>query len=252
LLGVDELPRLFDFTYAVQRVKLGEECFILDRVAAAMLLARADAERFAVLRQTLPAWLLLQNVAGFERLPAERLAYQTDDIMRHAAAAALQPSETLGDLSAHELLAAARNDASPSDWRRDLRGHCLSLTFQCTLDRSAPLIEIARTTGRALGLADEDVGIYLQPIVQNRFCEVELLMPYAADDEAAVARLQTFERESFAALAAAGAFFARPYGHAERAVFAHNPTNTDFLRRLKRIFDPANILTPGKFGLLPC
>lgn len=252
LVGVAELPRLFDFTYAVQRVKLGEECFILDRVAAAMLLARADSQRFAALLGTLPAWLLLQNVAGFERLPTERLAYQTDDIMRHAVAAALKPAEAVGDLTARELLDAARNDASESDWRRDRRGQCLSLTFQCTLDRSAQLIETARATGRALGLTDDDLGVYLQPIVQNRFCEVELLLPYAADDEAAAARLQTFEREAFAALAAAGAFFSRPYGHAEQAVFTHNPTNTDFLRRLKRIFDPANILNPGKFGLLPC
>ncbi len=252
LVGVDTLPQLFDFVYAVQRIKLGEECYILDRVAAAMLLARTDAARFATLLESLPAWLLLQNIAGFERLPHERLRYQTDDVMRHATAAALRPAEALRDLTARDLLTAGRNDASPSDWRRDLRGQCLSLTFQCTLDRSAQLIGIARAAGRSLGLADDAIGAYVQPIVQTRFCEVELLMPYAATDEAAIARLRTFECEAFTALATAGAFFSRPYGYAERAVFAHNTNNTEFLRRLKRLFDPANILNPGKFGLVSC
>jgi hypothetical protein len=50
-------------------------------------------------------------------------------------------------------------------------------------------------------------------------------------------------------LIAAGAFFSRPYGTAERAVFESSAVNADVLKKMKAVFDPGRVLCPGKFGL---
>ncbi|MHC4934114.1 MAG: FAD-binding oxidoreductase, partial [Planctomycetota bacterium] len=80
LLGARTLSDLVPFVYEVQRPWLGEHAFLLDRTAAALLLSARGGGRFAELRDSLPGAVCLQNVAGFERLPEERVAYQTRDI----------------------------------------------------------------------------------------------------------------------------------------------------------------------------
>ena len=47
----------------------------------------------------------------------------------------------------------------------------------------------------------------------------------------------------------ARAFFSRPYGTAAEMVFKNNPGNTELIRVIKGMFDPANMLSPGKFSL---
>lgn len=248
LVGAEQLSSLYAFVYAVQRPKLGEESFILNRTAAAMLMTSGEPGRFAAVYASLPEYVCLQNIAGFERLPKERVAYQDADIKKFADASRLTLAAELGQVSATALLAAARDASSERDWRHALRGNCLSLYFQCTLDRSQAYVEMVQTVARLQGVTPDAMGVYVQPVVQNRFCEVEILFPYAPGDEAAVARLKTVEKEAFEALNAAKAFFSRPYGYAESAVFKNNPVNTEFLFKLKRIFDPSRILNPGKFG----
>lgn len=249
LIGAAQLHDLYDFVYAVQRAKLGEESFILNRTAAAMLLARSDAGHFSALSRALPAYICLQNIAGFERLPRERLSYQQTDIQRWAAASHLELSTELGPVSADTLLAAARSADHEQDWRDEPHGACLSLYFQCTLERSQDLIALAQDVAGQHGRDSESIGVYVQPVVQNRFCEVELLYPYAPDDAATVSRLRMLEKDTYDVLNRATAFFSRPYGLAETEVFRNNPVNTALLAKLKHIFDPARTLNPGKFGL---
>jgi FAD/FMN-containing dehydrogenase len=43
-----------------------------------------------------------------------------------------------------------------------------------------------------------------------------------------------------------GAFFSRPYGGWAKIVYARYPDGVKALRKLKDIFDPNNILNPGK------
>jgi FAD/FMN-containing dehydrogenase len=246
LVGAAKLEDLYAFVYGVQRPKLGEESFILNRTAAAMLMTSRGPEKFADVYASLPEYVCLQNIAGFDRLPRERLDYQEKDIRKFADASSLKLSLQLGQVTAQSMLEAARDASQEIDWRHALHGNCLSVLFQCTLDQSHKYIEIVRTLAARHGIAAEMMGVYIQPIVQNRFCEVEILFPYA--DTAKLERLKTLEVETFDALNTAHAFFSRPYGHAELAVFKNNPVNTEFLRKMKQIFDPGHILNPGKFG----
>jgi len=43
-----------------------------------------------------------------------------------------------------------------------------------------------------------------------------------------------------------GAFFSRPYGEEARMILNRDSATTDALHKLKNIFDPNNVMNPGK------
>jgi FAD/FMN-containing dehydrogenase len=249
LLGADSLAQLIPFVYEVQRPWLGEHSFIMDRTAAALLLNARGGEMFDAVRPTLPRYLCLQNIAGFERLPRERVEYQTKDVEQMARRNGLEPVPALGRVSAQALLDITTTPAGDLDWRHHLRGHCLSIFFLSTLDRVPGLIDMFAALTRSEELGEESVGCYVQPVVQNHACHVELLVPFDAARPGEVDRMRRLEREAVRELAAAGAFFSRPYGSTADTIFGQNPVSHDVLKKVKGIFDPNKVLNRGKWDL---
>ncbi len=249
LVGTDDLEKLIPFVYQVQRPWLGEHSFILNAGAAALLMSNNGNGSYESIKKSLPAYVCLQNIAGFDRLAEERVAYQLRDISKMADSNGLSLTENAGDLSAKDLLNQAITPCGPEDWRHKLRGHCLSLFFQSTLDRSGKFITLINDLASAQGLDKDGIGIYLQPVVQNHACHIEFMVPYDDKDQAELDKMREFEKQAVEKLMQAGAFFSRPYGSAEKAAFERNGLNTEVLKKVKAIFDPQGVLNPGKFGL---
>jgi FAD/FMN-containing dehydrogenase len=188
-------------------------------------------------------------VAGFERLPEERVAYQTRDIEAIARKHGLDPASRLGRVSASKLLQTASTPGAEVDWRHHHAGHCLSIFFLTTLDRAPGLVDLFADLARGEGLGEERIGCYVQPVVQNHACHVELLAPFDPEQPAEIDRMRKLERDATAKLTAAGAFFSRPYGSAAPAAFQRNRASYEVLEKVKGIFDPNRILNDGKWGL---
>ena len=247
VLGVNSLSELVPFVYDVQRPWLGEHSLILDRTAAALLVSAAGDGSFEEIRASLPRYLCLQNVAGFERLPEERVEYQTRDIEEIARDKGLRPTLALGAVSAKRLLEIATAPGAELDWRHHRSGHCLSISFLTTLDRAPGLVEVFESLAGEAGIGRGELGSYLQPVVQNHACHVELLVPFDPESASQVERMRELERKAVAGLARAGAFFSRPYGAAAEVVFQQNRTGYEMLGKVKNIFDPNRVLNAGKW-----
>ncbi len=249
LIGSEQLAKLLPFVFAVQRGALGEQALILDRTAAAMLQANGDPDAFDALRAELPAYICLQNVAGFERLPRERLTYQLQDIGRFARQFDLRLEEQLGPVSAADLFASVLQPCGEIDWRDALRGKSLSIFFLSTLDRMPIFYEILMNTADEFGIPEAVIGTYIQPVVQNHACHMEFVLPFDQGSEAELDHLKLFERQAVIRLMEAGAFFNRPYGSAAELVWAQNPGNYQLMKTIKGLFDPKRVLQRGKWGL---
>ena len=249
LLGADSLDELIPYVYEVQRPWLGEHSFILDRTAAAMLMLASGGGSFEAVRESLPRYVCLQNIAGFERLPKERIKYQEADIKDIARRLHLDLASSLGRVSAEDMLQAATRPCGRIDWRHKACGHCLSVFFLTTLDRAPGLIRIFHDLAQANRIETDSIGQYVQPIVQNHTCHVELMLPFDPDDPAWVETMRRIEKEAVIKLARAGAFFSRPYGSSAEVVFNQNPLNYEILKKVKNIFDPNKVLNKGKWGL---
>lgn len=249
LVGDRTLDRLIPFFYQVQRPWLGEQAFILNRTAAALLMTHENPGSFTKVRESLPEFLALQNIAGFLRLPKERLGYQKADIAEMARDANLSLEVGLGDISAAGLLKAATSVCGPRDWRHGLSGHCLSVIFLSTLDRAPNYLATFAEAAEEAGVDHSFLGVYIQPVVQNHACHFELLVPFDPDDAEAVGAMKALERELCTRLIRDGAFFSRPYGAARDMAFLDNPGNNKLIKLAKDLFDPSGLLNPGKFGL---
>lgn len=249
IAGSDTLPHLLPFVYWVQRGMLGEQAFILDRQAAAMLLAQGSPDTFERVRRDLPRFLCVQHAAGFQRLPQERLEYHLADIHSLAGQTGIQLQERLGPILAADLLERAVQPCGQVDWRDRLRGSSLSVFFLTTMDRAPAFINrfealVADHTRDARGH-----GIYIQPVVQNHACHVELILPFDPASAGEVRRARDLERQLVSELIEEGAFFSRPYGTAAELVWNQNPANYQLVNTVKGIFDPNRVLQRGKWGL---
>lgn len=247
IIASDQLPKIVGYVYEAQRPWLGEQTFVLNRTATAMLMSCGNTASFDRVRNSLPEYLCLQNIAGFERLPGERLQYQYEELKEMAGDNGLVWKESAGEVDAAALLEAARRPCGPDDWRHALKGHCMSVFFLSLLDKSETCITIARESAGACGIQQERIGIYIQPIVQNHACHMEFMVPYDPGASEEVGAMKKFEAHLTDRLMAAKVFFSRPYGRAAETVFANNPGNTELIRVIKSMFDPDNVLNPGKF-----
>jgi FAD/FMN-containing dehydrogenase len=247
LVGADHLEDLLDYVYAIQRGLLGEQSFILNRTAAALLISDSNAQTYNEIRESIPAFICLQNIAGFERLPKERLAYHKQDIERIAQQNKLTLEPYIGKLIAADLLDKATHPCGETDWRDSLRGGCLSIFFQSILDRMPALLKVFMDMAAEFDILESEVGVYIQPMVQNHACHMELMIPFEPDSAEMVGCLQQLERQVTIRLMEAGVFFSRPYASAAELVWAQNPNNTRLLRIIKGIFDPNQVLQRGKW-----
>jgi len=249
LTSSERLEDLLPFVYAVQRGLLGEQTFILDRTAAAMLLTNDDTNAFDRSRSALPAYICLQNIAGFERLPQERLTTHLQEIGAFARKFDLPLEERIGTVSAADLFARGTQPCGEIDWRDTLRGNSLSIFFLSTLDRMPTFRKIFVNTALEFGIPEVEIGTYVQPIVQNHSCQMEFMIPFDSSCEAEIECMKQIERQAVIQLMEAGAFFSRPYGSAAELVWAQNPANTQLVKTIKGIFDPKRVLQRGKWGL---
>jgi len=249
LVGSNELEKLTAFVYDVQRPGLGEETFILNRITAAMLMTHDHLSDFEQMHDSLPEYICLQNIAGFEQLPEERVAYQLVDIRIIAKEHGLEMSPQLGAISAEEMLSKSRTPTGDKDWRQGKSGHCLSLFFMTTLDKAGLFIDRFKGLVGQYPILPNGFGIYIQPVLQNHACQVEFMVPFDPENDDAVNQIKQLESAGVEALIEAGAFFSRPYGTAESAAFLKNRVSYEFLRETKDLFDPNRVLNPGKFGL---
>jgi FAD/FMN-containing dehydrogenase len=247
LIGAGKLDDLLDYSYAVQRRLLGEQFFILNRTAAAWLISGEATQTFEALRSSLPEFVCLQNIAGFERLPGERLAYHKQDIERIAHQSNLRLEAQIGRLEAAELFNKATHPCGETDWRDAPLGGCLSIFFQSTLDRMPALLKAFTETAAGSGIVEAEMGVYIQPMVQNHVCHMELMIPYHPGSSEQANRLRQLERQATIRLMDSGAFFSRPYGCAAELVWAQNPGNTRLVETIKGIFDPQQILQRSKW-----
>ena len=92
----------------------------------------------------------------------------------------------------------------------------------------------------------EDVGVYIQPMVQGRGCHCEFNLPCDTSNAEEATEVKKLFMDASETLMNNGAFFSRPYGPWADMVYSRDNEGVKALKKLKRIFDPNNILNPGK------
>jgi FAD/FMN-containing dehydrogenase len=248
---IDDLASAQEFLYRILPRRVGQEVVLLNRTDLATMIAESFPKDFERLRATLPPWVLIIVVSGLMRRADEKIAYEEkflketvkNEFRRLTLAEALPGFPGLGN----KMLSLLRNPW-PADlpyWKNRWQGASQSLFFIARPEKSQKFVEIIETVAPKHGYPVADIGSYIQPIEHNRGCQVEFTFFYNGKDAAAKARVAGLYKDAAHALMNEGALFTRPYGELAPMVYDRAASYVLALRRVKKIFDPNNIMNPG-------
>lgn len=235
--------------YRIQRRMLGNECFVLNNLNLAAILAEKGIGEFNYLREALPPWTLILCLSGLRRFPEDRIAYEEEALMEIASELRFEPSATVADIPGLEatMLKMLRKPWSGDGyWKLGYKGSCHDIFFYTTLDRVAEFTEAMREVALNYGYPGQDIGFYLQPVERARICYYQYSFHCNPDDARDVDRVRSLYLEASKRVIHMGGLFSTPYGPWADMVYSRTATYTGVMKVVKATFDPNNIMNPGK------
>ncbi len=251
LAPVNDLSHAMEFLYRILRLRISQECLLLNNINLAAIMAEDWAKDFEKLRASLPPWTLILVISGHQRRPEGKIRYEEkalNEIVKNEFRQ-IPLTDSLPGLpgSGKKLLAMLRKPwpKEVTYWKNHYKGGCQSLFF-ITKPALAPkfiskLEEIAAKHGYPIS----DIGGYIQPIEHNRACHLEFNLFYDPTSRPEVERVRKLYSEVAKALLEAGALFTRPYGELAKLAYDRADGYATTLKRVKKLFDPNNIMNPG-------
>ena len=247
-IPIRDVGRLAAPMIGLLRQRVVDECLALNNVNLATMLAESWPSDFEELRKNLPSWTVIVCIAGYRRRPDERVAIQERYLKEICAELRLEPQATLpgaeGNESAVLRLLSGPWEKEPY-WKLRRRGSCHEIFFLTTLSKADEFIRLMREIAAEHHYPADEMGSYVQPMVQGRGCHCEFSLPCDSTNPGETAKVRKLFTTASEALMKRGAFFSRPYGPWADMVYSRFD-GTSALKRLKGIFDPGNILNPGK------
>lgn len=240
-----EADRLIEFMYRILRFRLGDELFLLNSTALAGILAEGG-EKLAGLKTKLPAWTVVVGVTGGEILPAERVEAQENDIRDIAQENGLRVVPEIPGCRGDELLGIILQTAREPHWKLRHGGESEGIFFLTTLEKTPEMVSTMYAAANQRRYPATEVGVYIQPVQQGVGCHCEFILPVDPTKQMEVHNLQQLVRETSFRLFRQGAYFSRPYGIWADMVYNADAGATRVLQRVKKIFDPNNVMNPGK------
>jgi hypothetical protein len=131
-------------------------------------------------------------------------------------------------------------------WKLRLKGSCRDIFFLSALSKAAGLTQVMSEVAAKYPDLRDNIGGYIQPLVQGRGCHCEFNLFCDSSDPAEMGAVNKLFLEASETLMSRGAFFSRPYGPWSGMVYSANAAEVTALKKLKSIYDPYNILNPGK------
>ena len=246
VVGSSRLEPLLDMVAWLVRLRMVNECFVLSSTDLAAVFAEEWPADYTRLTAELPSWTLFYTVAGYEYHPEERVNTYLGDITALSMRLGVEPRKSVAGLSAGNILRTIQRPSPEPHWKLRPKGSCEDVCFLTTQEKIPGLVEIARDLAAKAGYPVTELGVYIQPVVQGTSYHVEFSLFYDPANPAEADRVRNLSRDATKALMDAGVFFSRPHGENARMIMNRDGASVEMLKSLRKIFDPNNIMNPGK------
>ncbi|HEX9909509.1 MAG TPA: FAD-linked oxidase C-terminal domain-containing protein, partial [Desulfatiglandales bacterium] len=240
-----------EFLYRILPRRIGQECLLLNNVNLAAIIAEKWPGDFEKMRAILPPWTLVLVVSGLLRRPEEKIAYE-ENFLNQVIRNEFRKMELQDNLPevpgiGQKFLSMLRKPwpSNKTYWKNIWKGGSQSLFFIARPEASPLYVDVVKKTSPQYSYPISDIGMYIQPIEHNRACHMEFTFFYNPADPLEKGRIATLYRDAALALLNQGAFFSRPYGELATMMYERASSYTMALKRLKKVFDPKNIMNPG-------
>ena len=236
--------------YKILRRTLGEECFILNNFNLANILTEDWPHEFEELRRKLPPLTVILCLEGLKRFGKEQLQSQEKALSKLARELRVDILPVLAEFPATERkLTKLLRNPWPKDmeyWKTRFKGSSHDIFFHTTLDRVQKFIDIMYQAAGRNSYPVSEIGVYVQPLERGRVCHCEFNLFCNMDDPQDVERVRRLFNEASEELISNGAFFTRPYGPWAKMMYNRMESYSRELKKIKKIFDPINIMNPGR------
>ncbi len=239
--SVDELS---DFLYSVLKFRFGDEVCLFNNRALETILV-ADPSDLPSLHDKVSQWTAFVQVKWGGLRPKEKVASQEQDIRDIAQENGLVPTYSIAGLPAAEVTKRILAPGKTDPWESKISGFAKTIFFLSTLDKVSQQLRKAAEVMENQGYALSDCPIYIQPLHQGTAVHCQIVLPIKETDLDSP-KLKGLYDSLSRELAQAGAFYSRPYGVWSEIAFGGNTQHTIMTRKMKEIFDPRNIMNPGK------
>jgi FAD/FMN-containing dehydrogenase len=246
LVGSSQLEKILEMVHWLIRLRLVNECFVLNNSNLASIMAKKWPDDYRELKDSLPPWVLFFNIAGYEYLPEERVSGQIKDMTDIAQRVGLEPVQAIGKVAASDFLAVVQHTSGEPYWKLRQKGACHDIFFLTIYENLPGIIATMYDEVNRIGYPASEMGIYLQPIVQGTNCHGEFNLFYDRENLSESDRVKELSDRVINSLMAKGAFFSRPYGTTARTIINKDAATVAALKKVKSILDPGNIMNPGK------
>ena len=236
---------LFDFVYKLLRFRYGDELLLMNNVNLAYIVGKTP-EQIRALKKELPPWICIVGIAGRERLAEERVEFQQKDISEIAQQFGLKMLPALSGIAGNQMAKLLNEPSTEPHWKVRHRGAAQDIFFLTTLDKTPDFVKVVYSVMQAQEYPSPDAGIYFQPTQQGASCHCEFTFPYDPEDGGDVKRMQRLFSAASEKLVQQGAYFFRPYGIWAPMTYNRDAQSTMTLMKIKGIFDPNNVMNPGK------
>ncbi|QTA87132.1 FAD-binding oxidoreductase [Desulfonema magnum] len=247
---ITDLDYATDFLYRILPRRIGQEVLLLNNVDLAAIIAK-DSGNFEKLKASLPPWTLILVVSGLKRRPEEKIAYEENflaQVIKNEFSDMKLTESLPGFPGLGGKILQILREPWPADkphWRNQVKGACQMLSFHTRPLHAKRLVAMVEDIASRHDYPIRDIGLYIQPIEHNRACKPEFTFFYDPDNAEEKAAIRALYKEAAVALINEGAVFTRPYGDLAPIVYERATSYASHLKRLKKTFDPNNIMNPG-------
>jgi hypothetical protein len=246
VIGSGALDSLLELTSWLIRLRMVNECFILNNTNLAAIFAKQWPADYQKLKDVLPPWTLFFTLAGYDYLPEERVSAYVKDLKDLTQRLGIEAQKAVGPISANEILKAVQQPSPDPYWKLCCKGACQDVFFMTIHDKLDSQINTMRAVAEQAGYPATDMGMYIQPVVQGTGYHCEFNLFYDPNNQADRNRVQALSKQATKSLMAIGAFFSRPYGENAGMILNRDAATVAVLNKLKKIVDPNHIMNPGK------
>ncbi len=223
-----------NFVYDVQRKEMGIECIVLNKINALNYLHVEDKS------MDFPNWIFLICLEGPQRFPEEKIEYEKEALNRliKKHSINLKMNNLINQLEQKIL--------NEFNTPQDLKKKSYDLPVYLTLNKFPEIYSIIQNELSQTNEDKTDLGVSIIPVERNRTAYVEFDLYPALNTERQITEFKTLFRNLGELALKAGAIIDIPYGPLKQVVYSKVGNYLALIKDVKDIFDPNNIMNPGK------